>query len=168
MSDVLLTEELKSRIGEERRYVAPEPLGKAAIRYFARAIGDDNRLYTDAEFARAHGYADVIAPPTLICETNQYADLAKDDAGYAGHGWHIEVPGTRLLRGGNEYTFHQAVSPDDIITASWRIDDMTERTTSKGARMLIVTSVAQYSNQHGELLVTNSETLIFQQRWGGA
>lgn len=152
----------------KKRYIAPEPLGRAPIRYFARAIGDDNRLYTDAAYAQEHGYHDVIAPPTLICETNQYADLSKDEAGYAGHGWDIEVPGTRLLRGGNEYTFHQAVSPDDIITASWRIQDMTEKTTAKGIRMLIVTSVAEYSNQHDELLVTNAETLIFQQRGGAA
>ena len=52
MSDrVLLTDELRGRIGETAAYTAPEPLGRAAIRYFALAVGDDNPLYTDREFA---------------------------------------------------------------------------------------------------------------------
>jgi hypothetical protein len=56
------------------------------------------------------------------------------------------------------------VRPEDILTVTWRIDDMVERTSSKGTPMLIVTSIAEYTNQHGELLVTNVETLIYQSR----
>jgi acyl dehydratase len=162
MSAKLLTDELRTRIGEVKIYVAPEPIGKAAFRYFAQAIGDNNPLYTDDKFAQQHGYAGVIAPPTLICETNQYANLERETTGYAGHSWDIEMPGTRLLRGGNEYAFHQAVRPDDILTVTWSIVDMVERSSSKGTAMVIVTSQAKYENQMGELLVTNVETLIFQ------
>lgn len=157
----LLTPELRARIGQEASYTAPEELGRAALRYFALAVGDHNPLYTDPEFARAHGYPDVIAPPTLICETNQYAALPPDPDGYAGHGWHLEVPGTRLVRGGNSYVFHSPVLPADVITATWRITGMSERTTSRGLDMLIVTSVAKYARASGELLVTNTETLIY-------
>lgn len=164
MTETLLNDELRSRIGETRVYVAPEPIGKAAFRYFAQAVGDDNPLYTDDQFARQHGYEGVIAPPTLVCETNQYANLPRESTGYAGHGWDLDVPGTRLLRGGNEYTFHKEVRPDDILTVTWKIEDMVERTSSKGTPMVIVTSTAQYSNQSGELLVTNVETLIYQSR----
>ena len=35
----------------------------------------------------------------------------RDDDGFAGHGWGIEMPGTRLVRGGNAYRFHQPVRP---------------------------------------------------------
>ena len=164
MTETLLNDELRSRIGETRVYVAPEPIGKAAFRYFAQAVGDDNPLYTDDQFARQHGYEGVIAPPTLVCETNQYANLPRESTGYAGHGWDLDVPGTRLLRGGNEYIFHKEVRPDDILTVTWKIEDMVERTSSKGTPMVIVTSTAQYSNQSGELLVTNVETLIYQSR----
>ena len=164
MTETLLNDELRSRIGETRVYVAPEPIGKAAFRYFAQAVGDDNPLYTDDQFARQHGYEGVIAPPTLVCETNQYANLPRESTGYAGHGWDLDVPGTRLLRGGNEYKFHKEVRPDDILTVTWKIEDMVERTSSKGTPMVIVTSTAQYSNQSGELLVTNVETLIYQSR----
>jgi len=156
----LLTDELRSRIGETVVYTAPEPMGRAAFRYFATAVGDDNPLYTDADFARANGYDDVIAPPTLICETNQYMQGQRDPDGYLGHSWHLEVPNTRLVRGGNQYKFHRPVGPDDVVTARWRIADMTERTTSSGTQMLIVTSEAEYLSS-GEPLVTNTETLIY-------
>jgi acyl dehydratase len=157
-----LTEQLRARIGETRIYAAPEELGRASIRYFARAIGDDNPLYTDDAFARAHGFDGVIAPPTLIFETNQYAaSVARDDEGFAGHRWDLELPGTRQVRGGNTYEWHRAVRPSDVITASWTLQDMAERTTRDGNPMLVVTSRAEYTNQDGELLATNEEQIIF-------
>src|SRR5690242_11409478 len=33
---------------------------------WAAAVGDRNPLYFDGEFARAHGYRDVIAPPLFL------------------------------------------------------------------------------------------------------
>ena len=33
------------------------------------AISDFNPLYSDREFAQAHGLRDVMAPPTLLCDT---------------------------------------------------------------------------------------------------
>ncbi|HEY8533103.1 MAG TPA: MaoC family dehydratase N-terminal domain-containing protein [Micromonospora sp.] len=157
----LLTDELRARIGERRTYTAPEPFGAAAGRYFALAIGDDNPLYFDAEYARAHGLPGVTLPLTLVCETNQYANLRPDADGYPGHSWGLEIPGTRLVRGGNSYEFFRRIRPEDVITATWEITDMTEKTTGSGKDMLIVTSRATYHNQDGELLATNTETLIF-------
>lgn len=157
----LLTEELRARIGETKRYTAPEELGRASIRYYAFAVGDFNPLYVDADFAKSQGYRDVIAPPTLICDTNQYVVNARNEDGFIGHSWGIEIPDTRLVRGGNEYEFVQAIHPDDVITATWEIADMTERQTSKGQDMLIVTSQAIYTNQRDEVLARNTETLIF-------
>lgn len=161
MSDrVLLTDELRSRIGEKVSYTAPEPLGRAAIRYFALAVGDDNPLWTDRSFARDHGYDDVVAPPTLLAETNQYMTGRRDGDGFLGHSWHITVADTRLVRGGNSYEFTKPAGPDTVVTATWRITDMTERRTSAGLAMLVVTSEASYTDQHGDLLLTNIEILI--------
>ena len=157
----LLTDALRARIGEERVYTAPEELSRASIRYYARAVGDDNPLYTDEGYARAHGYDGVIAPPTLICDTNQYCDLPRDDNGFAGHEWGLDVPGTRLVRGGNTYEFHRPVRPGDVVTARWRLVDMVERRGSDGRAMLVVTSRAEYTDALGNPLATNDETLIY-------
>ena len=42
---IYVTDELKSWIGREATYTAPEELGQASIRYFAMALGDDNPLF---------------------------------------------------------------------------------------------------------------------------
>ena len=158
----LLTEEVRAWIGKEAVYTAPEPLGRAGIRYFALAIGDDNPIYVDDEAARAAGYDGVVAPPTLICETNQYVTGARGADGLLAHWWDIPVESARPVRGGNEYTFHRPVRPTDVITATWRIADISEREGSDGAPMLVVRSEATYTNQEGELLATNTETIIYR------
>jgi acyl dehydratase len=160
----LLTPEIRAMIGTERRYTAPEEIGRAAMRYFGLAVGDDNPLYTDEHYARANGYPGVIAPPTMLCETNQYAGLRRDENGYAGHVWHLDIPNTTLVRGGNSYVFHQPVLATDVITAVWRIADITERTNSRGRDMVILTSIAQYATADGKPLVTNTESLIWVER----
>ncbi|MGH3495343.1 MAG: FAS1-like dehydratase domain-containing protein [Sciscionella sp.] len=157
----LLTDQLRARIGEERVYTAPEPLSRASIRYYALAVGDDNPVYTDVEAARAAGWRDVIAPPTLLCDSNQYLAREMDGEGFAGHSWGIDVPGARQVRGGNEYVFHRPCYPDDVVTVTWRLAGMTERTTSAGLAMLVVTSEARYADQRGEPILTNTETIIY-------
>ena len=148
----LLNDDLRSHIGREVTYTAPEPLSGAAFRYFAIAVGDDNPRWR----------ADT-APPTFICESNQYLD-SREDLIAGGHHWDLPVTGCRLLRGGNEYEFFRPVRAGDHITVTWRIVDMQERQSSSGEAMLIVTSEASYRTTAGEPLATNRETLIYQPR----
>lgn len=157
----LLTEDIKALVGSTRVYTAPEPFGRAAGRYFALAVGDQNPLYTDDAAARAAGLSGVTLPPTLICETNQYAALPLDDEGYAGHTWQLDIPGTRQVRGGNRYTFHRRIRPDDVVTATWEITGVEEKTNRSGADMLVVHSRATYTDADGGPLAENEETIIF-------
>ncbi len=157
----LLTDEVRALVGRKKVYTAPEEFGAAAGRYFGLAVGDHNPLYSDPEYARAHGLRGVTAPPTLICETNQYANLPIPPDGYAGHEWGIEIPGTRKVRGGNSYVFHRRIRPEDVVTATWEIADVSAKTTRSGAEMLIVASRATYTDQDGGLLAENEETIIF-------
>lgn len=152
---------LKAWIGREVTYTAPEELGRAAIRYFASAIGDDNPLYTDDEFARSAGYDGVIAPPTMICETSQY--LTSGHIG-GGHDWNLPLSGFSKVRGGNDYIFHRPALPTDVITARWRIESIEEKASSSGTPLLILISSVEYTNQDGELLATNRETLIYRKK----
>ena len=158
----LLTDELRAWIGREVTYPAREELGRAAIRYFALALGDDNPLYRDDEYARAAGYPSVIAPPTFVCETSQYAHRRPDADGYIGHTWELTVPGCRMIRAGHDYEFFRPVLPTDRITVTWRLTDMVERASSRGGSLLFVTSTATYVDQRGERLAVNRETIVFQ------
>ena len=158
----LLTDELRRWIGRQARYTAPEEVGRASIRYFALALGDDNPLYQDETFAGQTRFGGIVAPPTLICETSQHYHRQADDYGYIGHTWDLPLPPSRLIRGGNEYQFFQPVRPGDRITATWRIGDIYERATGRGGFLLFVISEVTYHNQDGELLASNRETVMYQ------
>ena len=158
----LLTEELKSWIGREAHYPAREELGRASIRYFALAMGDDNPLYVDDAYAKSAGYPSVIAPPTLICETCQYAHQQPNADGYIGHEWHLPVPDTRLVRAGNDYEFMRPVLPTDRISVTWTLESIVEKPSSRGGTQLFVSSVARYRDAAGELVAVNRETIVYQ------
>jgi acyl dehydratase len=154
-----LTDELKAWIGREATYVAPEELGRAAIRYFALATEDPNPLYSDDTQARASRHGGTIAPPTLVCETNQIYERPMQGGGFVGHSWPLPIDGDRVIRGGNEYEFFQPVRPDDRVSVTWKIVDIYERETREGSLVFVI-SEARYTNQRGELLAVNRETNI--------
>ncbi len=158
----LFSEELKTWIGREAHYPAREELGRASIRYFALALGDDNPLYLDDGYARESGYPSVIAPPTLICETCQYSHLPLNEDGYIGHDWMLPIRGCRLIRAGNEYEFMRAILPTDRISVTWTLEDIVERSRSGGGTQLFVRSVARYRDAAGELVAVNRETVVYQ------
>jgi len=150
---------LKATVGKEVVHQAPDAMGRSAFRKYALAIGDFNPLYSDSGFAKAHGLKDVMAPPTLICDTWQYIDgdiddegrqlALKDDQGLGG------------LRAGNEYQFFQPVHPDDIVTARRRTKDVYEKSGRTG-ELVFQEIETSYYNQHGQLLATNTETLFYR------
>jgi acyl dehydratase len=158
----LLTEELKSWIGREARYPAREELGRASIRYFALAVDDDNPLYLDDAYAKQAGYPSLIAPPTLICESCQYAHQAPNAEGYLGHEWHLPVPNTRLVRAGNDYEFMRPVLPTDRISVTWTLENIVEKASSRGGTQLFVSSVGRYRDAKGEVVAVNRETIVYQ------
>ena len=158
----LLTDELKAMIGREVHYPAREELGQASIRYFALAMGDTNPLYVDDDYAREAGYPAVIAPPTLICETCQYAHRPPDEDGYIGHEWHLPVPNSRMIRAGNDYEFMRPIVASDRISVTWKLEDMVERNASRGGTQLFVNAVATYRDAAGATVAINRETIVYQ------
>ena len=158
----LLTDELKAMIGREVHYPAREELGHASIRYFALAMGDSNPLYVDDAYAHEAGYATVVAPPTLICETCQYAHRPPDEDGYIGHEWHLPVPNCRMIRAGNDYEFMRPILATDRVSVTWTLEDMVERNSSRGGTQLFVNAVATYRDAAGATVAINRETIVYQ------
>jgi len=67
-----------------------------------------------------------------------------------------------MIRGGHEYEFFRPVLPADRVNVTWKLEDFSEHRSSRGGSMLVVISAATYTDQRGELLARNRETLIFQ------
>jgi len=156
----LLTPELAEKVGSTVVYTAPEPWGAAAGRYFATAIDDRNPIYLDDARARELGLDGVTIPPTLVLESNQYTGLERSGEGYAGHGWGLEVPGTRQVRGGNAYRFHRRMRPDNVVTVTYTLASITPKVNRAGQEMLIFATHVEVSDQRGGLIAENDETTI--------
>lgn len=148
---LLLTPEVRAALGSTVSYVAPEPLSRASVRYFALAIGADPQRWRDE------------APPTLICETAQLTGRAVPDGNaYLGHAWELPLPvRCAMFRGGNDYRFERPARFDDVIETTWTLTDATERSDRTGEPLLLVTADARYT-AGDDLLATNTETMIFR------
>ena len=154
-----LLERLKATVGQEIILRAPDEIGRSSLRQYALAIGDFNPIYSDREFAQANGLRDVMAPPTLICDTWQYVDSDMDERGdLLGRGPIRELEG---LRAANEYEFFQPIHPDDVVTAHWTVKDVYEKTGSTGSLVFQVIETTFY-NQLEELLARNTETMFYR------
>jgi acyl dehydratase len=158
----LLTRELERLIGSERHYPAREPLGRASIRYFALALRDPNPLHLDDEFAREAGYPSLIAQPTLVVETGQYAHDVPDEDGYFAHDWRLPALGCRVVRAGNDYEFIRPILPDDRISVTWKLETMVERSSKRGGTQIFVTSVATFRDAADEIVAINREIQVLQ------
>ena len=154
-----LLERLKETVGQKVVIQAPDEMGRSSLRQYALAIGDFNPLYSDRGFAQTHGLREVMAPPTLICDTWQYMDSDMDDRGdLVGRGPIRELEG---LRAGNEYEFFQPIHPDDVISAHWTVKDVYEKTGRTGSLVFQVIETTFY-NQADELLARNTETMFYR------
>jgi len=154
-----LLERLKETVGQKIVIQAPDEMGRSSLRQYALAIGDFNPLYSDRDFALAHGLRDVMSPPTLICDTWQYCDrdmAARGDL--IGRGPIRELEG---LRAGNEYEFFRPIHPDDVISAHWTVKDVYEKTGRTGSLVFQVIQTTFY-NQADELLARNTETMFYR------
>lgn len=154
-----LAQRFRPFLGQEFTFTAREEVGRAFIRLFALAIGDLNPLYVNAEVAARGPYGGIVAPPTFVCETTPYYQGDVDEEG--GFTDRVRLPLGQTIRAGNDYTFHRLLRPSDIITARWKISDIYERQGRSGRLLFLVVDIT-YTNQHGELLAENRETLAYR------
>jgi len=106
---------------------------------FTTAMCNWNPMYVNAEFARAHGHADVVVNPMLVLCT--VVGLSVEDLSEGGG----------AFLGVDACTFHRPVHPGDTITARSTVVDM--RTSNSRPGSGIVTWHTEARDQRGELVV---------------
>src|ERR1700761_3867860 len=105
----LIPPEASKLIGTEQAR-ATGIVEKKQFQRWAAAVKDRNPLYFDADFARTHGYRDVVAPPLYV----QYVtlgvtdlDTLRPDGTPGGGSGDIPLPHTpRRMAGGENWRFH--------------------------------------------------------------
>jgi len=148
MANKIVDEEARKQIGtvgEARTY----EVERGAIRRFAEAIGDPNPLFNDEQQARKTRFGGMIAPPTFCPSMGSPIPNVK-----------LNMPaGFRGLDGGSDWEYFEPIRPGDRITVQSKLVDLRESEGRLGPMVFIVIETS-YTNQFGELCVTQRSTAI--------
>lgn len=124
---------------------------KGRLRFFAKATGQTDPVYTDVEAARAAGFDNLPVPPTfLLCldlETPNPFELFD----------HLGVDISRILHGEQDFRYFRGSCAGDSLTFRTRITDIYDK---KGGALEFIVQTTDVSNQHGEKVAEFARTVV--------
>ncbi len=127
------------------------PVERTRLRFFAKAIGETNPIYTDEAAARDAGYADLPAPPTFLfaaeLDSGAVDELLRQ----------LQIPLAKLLHGEQSFSYHHAACAGDTVTVRSRIDDIYDK---KNGALEFVVKTSRATNQHGALVAEMRSVLV--------
>lgn len=115
---------------------------KGAIRRFAESLGDYNPSYFDAEYARASGFAGIVAPPSFPLSFSSSVDMREL----------LGVPSKHLLLAEWSAEYERPIVAGDRLLLTSRVVDVAERPSPAG-RVEIATVDDEARDQNGQLVV---------------
>ena len=162
MTESLIDAETAARVGTVAATATGEVIRRDWQRW-AAAVGDDNPLWFDPDYARANGYRDVICPPLYL----QYAILGvapltslRPDGSSGAVSGSLSFPDApRRMAGGESTTFHLPAYHRDEIEMIRTIDSIVEKEGRSG-RFVLVTWHTVYRNQNRELVAEATTSMI--------
>ncbi|MCY1286756.1 hypothetical protein D3C76_873380 [compost metagenome] len=140
----------KSLIGRSLG-VTTADVEKGRLRFFAKAIGETDPVYTDEAAARAAGYKSLPVPPTfLMCLSGEGRDLEAQLKIY-------EFDLGRILHAEQGFVYHKPAVAGDTLTFETRVADVYEKA---GGRLQFVVSETRVTNQDGEHIADIRSSLV--------
>ena len=159
-----LTPAVKAYIGRKGP-VRHVEVSRRDILRFAVSTGDTNPLYRDDAYAKQTPYGGIIAPPFFTCalaiEEEDIEDLEASGLGKK-MGLRMEVPVQGMpgaIAVGREYSYREPIRPGDVIGIQERIANIFEKQGRLGP-MIFIVSEFTYTNQRGEVVQTETSTMI--------
>lgn len=137
--------QLRRRVGVEHPIEDPfvRLISDDSIRHAARAIGDINPLWIDAEHAAASRYGAQLAPPALLYGVTWGSwDMRRGEG----------LPGVHGLHSRDRWTYYRPLSIGDEVRAVKKLVSLEEKTGSYAGRSIIQTREFSYFNQRDELV----------------
>jgi acyl dehydratase len=150
----LITDELRKLIGMTLESIVFK-VEEGAIQRYAQAIGDPNPLFNDPDLASKTKYGRLLAPPGF---TGWPVKAGWDMFELVESLVKAGAP-PRILDGGIEFEFIEAIGAGDALTATTKIANMTERETRLG-KTIFTTVEVSFVNQKGNLALRSRSTFI--------
>lgn len=138
----------RSIIGKESEPEFHE-VEKGAIRKFATAIGDKNRLYYDEEYAKEKGYASILAPLTF--PTTFRGKMLE---------WFLNLDKNKLLHGEQEYKYVRRLYAGEKIKLVEKVSDIYEKSGKNGLMIFIIRDRSGYDGENQKVFTERSTFII--------
>lgn len=141
------------------------PVEGSHILMFARAIGDDNPVYSDEQKARQGEAGGIIAPPTFVQASAHFdPDYGlRPRAGVPWFGSGKHPSGLRSAdRGGGSvglhaeqhFEYHRHIRPGDVLTAKSEPGRTWEKESKRAGKLKFIERITTYTDQHGQIVIT--------------
>lgn len=127
----------------------PYAVTAADIAAFAAAVGAGDPIHTDAAAARAAGYADVVAPPTMAVIYEQLANREYVADPAAG------IDYARVVHGEESFVHHRPMVAGDEVSAVTTVASIRQA----GGHAMI-TLVTELSDGNAQPLTTATSTIV--------
>lgn len=113
------------------------------LRFFAKAIGQHDPLYSDADAARAAGYKDLPVPPTFLtcldAEAGTTVAMLKL----------LNIDFSKILHGEQGYEYQRMAFAGERLHFETRIADIYQK---KGGALEFIVRQTRVTNEDGELV----------------
>ncbi len=113
---------------------------KGRLKFFAKAIGETDPVYTDEEAAKAAGYSALPAPPTFAFCLEMETNSLWDNIAAMG------VPVGKILHGSQTFKYLAPILAGDKITFVTKVSDIYDK---KGGKMEFIIEDTTATNQDG-------------------
>lgn len=169
------------------------PIEAGHVLMFARSIGDDNRIYSDEEYAKESECGSIIAPPTFVQASAQFNPNYGLRPKTGGIGWMgsgaqpsglmakpntegdkstEEKPKEQRSSGGGggglhaeqRYVYHRHPQVGDVLTSTTKPGNTWEKQGRRSGKLVFSESVTEYRDQNGELVVTATSVGVRTER----
>ena len=149
------------------------PVEASHIMMFARALGETNPVYFDAEKAKQSETDGIIAPPTFVQSVAQF------DPDYhlrpkPGQKWFGSAKGPtgldeKPVSSGNlhaeqHYEYHRHPRPGDVLTAEIKQGKTWEKESKRAGKLIFAERITEFRDQNGELVVTARSVSVRPER----
>ena len=142
----VITDKMRAEIGVESEPVTFE-VDKTACRMFARAVGYTDPIYFDEQYAKSKGYRSIPAPVGFLGHPIYDPNSPQRLGGYV----RTDTPFKRILNGGTDIEYFDTVCAGDVLTATSKLADLSEREGRLGP-MLVTVTESTYRNQDGKVV----------------
>jgi acyl dehydratase len=142
------------------------PVEAGHILMFARSVGDDNRVYSDEDYAKSTEAKGIIAPPTFAQSSAQFDPdyFLRPKIGKPWFGSGKNPTGVVRGEGGGggggglhaeqHFEYHRPLRAGDVLTGTVKPGKTWEKEGRRSGKLVFSESVTEYRDQQGELVIT--------------